>query len=306
MKRPVFRTLGAVGLALFALAACKPSMQGAAGADPDEVARLRAEIARLREENAQLRLSPALLAAEVDGAIRTSNEEKAVTAFKQLSDTFPVASETAYMRKRLETFLAQRRAQEDEEKKIAALGFKALPVTPSVSHDDMVLSLNSLAVAKRWIFDSWGDGWRFLDAEKDKKLLIARMNISSKARDPQLFGIAAYVADGSTLKRLGQLKYRFARWSSYGSFLGTQPDYRNEFSHSWRIPFSAGVPVSDEDLKHKPIYLVVTGAGCNQRVYDRFGQPPVFYVPGDCKSLKPSLTADDFRGGTLAVLRRLD
>ncbi|HTH78355.1 MAG TPA: hypothetical protein VL593_05195 [Ramlibacter sp.] len=309
MSRPVFRAcsaLGAVGLAVFALAACKPSMQGASNPGPDEVTRLRAEIARLREENAQLRLSPALLAAEVDGAIRSSNEEKAVAAFKQLSDTFPVASETTEMHKRLEAFLVQRRTQEEEEKKIAALGFKALPITPSVTHDDMVLSLTSLTLAKRWIFDSWGDGWRFLDAEKDKRLLIARMNISSKARDPQLLGIAAYVPDGSTLKRLGLLKYRFARWGSYGSFLGTQPDYRNEFSHSWRIPFSAGVAVSDDDLKHKPIYLVVTGEGCHQRVYDRFGQPPVFYVPGECKSLKATLTADDFKGGTLAVLRRLD
>ena len=105
MSRPVFRAcsaLGAVGLAVFALAACKPSMQGASNPGPDEVTRLRAEIARLREENAQLRLSPALLAAEVDGAIRSSNEEKAVAAFKQLSDTFPVASETTEMHKRLE------------------------------------------------------------------------------------------------------------------------------------------------------------------------------------------------------------
>lgn len=307
MQRFVFRAWQAAGLAVLVLAACKPSIGGGAGSsEPDEVAKLRAEIARLREENAQLRLQPALLAAEVDGAIRAANEEKAAAAFRQLSDTFPVAAETAEMRKRLEAFLAQRRAQEEEERKIAALGFKALPVTPSVTHDDMVLSLTSLAVARRWIFDSWGDGWRFQDAEKDKKLLVARMSISSKARDPQLFGIAAYVADGGTLKRLGQFRYRFARWGSYGAFLGTQPDYRNEFSHSWRIPFSAGLAVSEADLKRKPIYLVVTGEGCHQRVYDRFGQPPVFYVPGDCKSLKPSLTAEDFKGGALAVLRRLD
>jgi outer membrane murein-binding lipoprotein Lpp len=306
MQRPVFRTWGALALAVLVLAACKPAARNTASSDPDEVAALRAEVARLREENAQLRLSPAVLAAEVDGAIRAVNEEKAVAAFKQLADTFPVASETVEMRKRVETFLAQRRTQEDEDKKIAALGFKALPITPSVSHDDMVLTLTSLGVARRWVFDSWGDGWRFLDAEKDKKLLVARMNISAKSRDPQLFGIAAYVADGGTLKRLGPLKYRFSRWSSYASFLGTQPDYRNEFSHSWRIPFTAGVPVTEEDLKHKPIYLVVTGEGCHQRVYDRFGQPPVFYTPGECKSLKPSLTADDFKGGALAVLKRLD
>jgi len=114
------------------------------------------------------------------------------------------------------------------------------------------------------------------------------------------------LADGAKLRKLGTLRYRFARWSSYAAFLGTQPDYRNEFSHSWRIPFTAGVLVSDEDLKHKPIYLVVTGEGCHQRMYDRFGQPPVFYQPGDCKSLKPNLTIEDFKGGGLAVLKRFE
>jgi hypothetical protein len=301
------RSWKATVLAVVALAACKPSLQVGTNSDEvSELAALRAEVERLRKENADLRLSPTLLAAEVDAAIRAGNEEKAAAAFKQLSDTFPVAAETSEMRKRLEAFLVQRRAQDEEDKRIAALGFKALPVVPSVTHDDMVLTITSLNVARRWIFDYWGDGWRFLDAEKDKKLLVARMSISSKARDPALFGIAAYVADGATLKRVGHMRYRFARWSSYAAFLGTQADYRNEFSHSWRIPFSAGVPVSDEDLKKRPIYLVITGEGCHQRAYDRFGQPPVFYVPGECKSLKPSLTAEDFRGGALAVLKRLD
>lgn len=307
MMRIKCRTWLVAGLTLMTLAACKPALQGSAdGDEAKEVTALRAEVARLRRENDDLRLSPTTLAAEVDEAIRTANEEKAVAAFKQLSDTFPVAAETGEMHKRLEAFLAQRRALEEEDKRIAALGFKALPVSPAVSHDDTALTLTSVAITKRWFFDSWGDGWRFLDAEKNKKLLIARLNIASKARDPQLFGIGAYVADGDKLKRLGQLRYRFARWSSYGAFLGTQADYRNEFSHSWRIPFTAGVIVSDEDLKKKPIYLVVTGEGCNQRVYDRFGQPPVFYQPGECPSLKDSLSAQDFRSGTLAVLKRLD
>lgn len=306
MKRWSSHAPVALLLATLSLAACKPSIRITSSAEADELATLRTEVARLRKENADLRLSPTTLASEVDGAIRAGNEEKAAAAFKQLTDTFPVAAETAEMRKRLESFLAQRRVQEEEEKRIAALGFKGLPVNPSVSHDDMVLTLSSLGVAKRWIFDSWGDGWRFVDAEKDKKLLVARMNISAKAKDPQLFGIAAYVADGAKLKRVGLMRYRFSRWGSYGSFLGTQADWRNEFSHSWKIPFTAGVAVNEEDLKRKPIYLVVTGEGCHQRVYDRFGQPPVFYQPGECKSLKPQLSADDFKGGALAVLKRLD
>src|SRR5437868_1337977 len=142
-----FRATAAAMLALLALAACKPSsIRDEVFAPDPQLASLRAEVARLREENAQLRLSPNTLAAEVDNAIRTGNEEKAAAAFKQLSDTFPVAAETAEMRKRLETFLAQRRAQEEDEKRIAALGFKALPITPSVSHDNTVLAINSVAV----------------------------------------------------------------------------------------------------------------------------------------------------------------
>ena len=43
------------------------------------------------------------------------------------------------------------------------------------------------------------------------------------------------------------------------------------------------------------------------RVFERFGQPPVFYMPvEECKSLKPTLTLEDFKGGTLAVLRRIE
>lgn len=301
-----FRAPAAACMAALSLAACKPAIQIGSTSDAEQIAVLKAEVERLRKENADLRISPTALAAEVDNAIRTTNEEKAAAAFKQLADTFPVAAETSEMRKRLEAFLTQRRAQEEEEKRLAALGFKGLPVNPSVSHEDTVLTLSSLAVVRRWVFDSWGDGWRFLDAEKNKKLLVARLAISSKARDPQLFGIAAYAPDGDKLKRLGEMRYRFSRWSTYGSFLGTQADYRNEFSHSWKIPFTAGVPISDDDLKKKPIYLVITGEGCHQRMYDRFGQPPVFYQPGECKSLKPSLTADDFKGGALAVLKRLD
>jgi hypothetical protein len=306
MMRMDFRAAAAASLAALSLAACKPSTQGADGAQARELARLRAEVARLREETAQLRLSPAVLALEVDNAIRAGNEEKALAAYKELADTFPVASETSEMHKRLAAFVAQRRAQEEEEKRIASQGLKALPIAAAVVQGDTQLTLTSLSVVRRWIFDSWGDGWRFLDAEKDRKMLVARMNISSKAKDPSLFGLAAYVADGQKLKRIGQLRYRFARWSSYGAFLGTQADYRNEFSHAWKIPFTAGVSVTEQDLKNRPIFLVATSEGCNQRNYDRFGQPPVFYTPQDCKSLKATLTPDDFKTGSLAVLRRLD
>jgi hypothetical protein len=300
--------LGAAATAVAALAACKPAAAPAntGGVDPNDIVALRAEVERLRKENAELRVSPYNLALEVEGAMRSSNEEKAVATYKQLADTFPIAPETVEMKKRLETFLAQRRAAEDEEKRIAALGFKALPVNPNFAQGDVALSLASLTLNRRWTFDSWGDGWRFQDAEKDRKMLVARMNVSSKQKDPSLFGLAAYVPDGNKLTKVGDMRYRFSRWGSYGAFLGTTTDYSNEFSHRSRIPFTAAVSVGDDEVKKRPIYLVATKEGCHVRHFERFGQPQVAYMPVDCATLKPSLTADDFKGGALAVLKRLD
>jgi hypothetical protein len=203
-------------------------------------------------------------------------------------------------------FLAQRRVQEEEDKRIAAQGFKAVPVSSSFVRGDTALTLTSVGAAKRWTFDSYEEGWRFLDAEKDKKMLVARLNVASKSKEPSLFGLAAYAADGNKLTLLGAMRYRFARWSSYGAFLGTQADYRNEFSHSWKIPFTAAVAISERDLQRRPIYLVATSEGCHERHYERFGQPPVFYMPGACNTLKPTLTVEDFKGGALAILKRID
>lgn len=294
-------------LAALALAACKPaSSPTATGVDSNDVVALRAEVERLRKENAELRVSPYQLAIEVEGAMRASNEEKAVATYAQLADIFPVAPETAEMKKRLQNFLTQRRLGEEEEKRIAAQGFKGLPVNSNFTQQDVALSLASVAVNKRWTFDSWGDGWRFLDAEKDRKMLVARMNVASTQKNPSLFGLAAYVPDGNKLVKVGDMRYRFARWGSYGAFLGTTTDYGNEFSHRSRIPFTAAVSISEDDLKKRPIYLVATKQGCNARHFERFGQPQVAYMPVECPTLKPSLALDDFKGGALAVVKRLD
>ena len=102
------------------------------------------------------------------------------------------------------------------------------------------------------------------------------------------------------------MRYRCSRWGSYGAFLGTTTDYSNEFSHRSRIAFTAAVSVGDDEVKKRPIYLVATKEGCHVRHFERFGQPQVAYQPVECGSLKPSLTAEDFRGGSLAVLKRLD
>src|SRR3569623_1520864 len=86
MMGVAFLAPAATLLAALPLAACKPP-EIHIGPKPEaaEVVKLRAEVARLKEENDQLRLTPERLASEVDGAIRSANEEKAVVAYLQLA-----------------------------------------------------------------------------------------------------------------------------------------------------------------------------------------------------------------------------
>ncbi len=303
-------------LSLCVAAGCVPSAKPDARPAPatatpattntDEVESLRAEVMRLAVENAQLRLTPLALMAEVDAAVRAADAERARAALQRLAEKFPHSAETAAAGKRVKVLVARQRAAQEEVKRVAALGFKALRARPSFASGDTALDIGDAVIRKRWIFDSYGDGWRFLDAEKDKKYLVARMTVSSKSKNPPLFGVAAYVADGASMTQLGNLRYRFVRWKDFGAYLGTHADFRNDFSHHSRIAFSAGVAVGEAELKRRPIYLVATREGCHRRAYERFGQPPVFYVPQDCASLKRTLTLDDFKDGSLAVIKRID
>jgi hypothetical protein len=290
-------------LVLLAVLAFAP----AAAADyVTELEALRAEVARLRTENAQLRQTPALMAAEVDAAIKAGDAEKAKAALGRLTDKYPLSAETAQARKRVDALLARQQAAQEEAKRMAALGFKALKTSPYFRHGETSMGLTATGVVRRWIFDWHGDGWKFLDAERGRKFVTATVTVNSKSKDPLLFGIGAYVADGGKLIHVGKARYRFTRWRDYGAFLGTQADFRNDFSHSSRIPFSIGISVADEELKRRPLYLIATREGCNRRLYERFGQPPIQYVQSNCNSLKPTLTLADFKDGSLAVIKRLE
>ena len=109
------------------------------------------------------------------------------------------------------------------------------------------MRLTDTNVSRRWTFDLYGHGWRYLDP-KSQRMVTARVNVTTSNKDPALFGIGAYVADGAILRQVGTLRYRFARWADFGAFLGTHADFGNDFARSSRIPFTMGLAVSEDDL----------------------------------------------------------
>lgn len=312
--------LACASLALLA-AACGPAEKSSAPSAPvstpvaaagptgsataAEISALKAEIARLKAENAELRLTPAALSAEVDAAVKAGDIDKAMAPLKKLTDKYPSAPEALAATKQLEALVARKKAEQAEAQRLAALGFKALKQSPTYTADDVSIQLSSAAIAGTWAFDSYGSGYRVFEAERGTRFVTARVTVTSKSKDlkdPALFGIGVYTVDGAEMNLVGELRYRFARWDDYGSYLGNDADFRNDFAHSSSVPFSLGAQIEEDKLK-RPLYLVVTSEGCHKRRTERFERPPVSYVPGECLTLRSKLTVAEFKDGHRQILK---
>lgn len=269
-----------------------------------QVVELKAENTRLKAENAELRITPTALLAEVTKSVQGRNLAEAESVLAKLSAKFPDSGEAQSAAKLVGQLRSEEAKQLQEAARLAALGFKGLPITAKLTNADSTLQLRSAATSSRWIFDAYGNEWRYIEAEKGTTFITAKVTVSSEDKDPRLMGMAAYVAVGAQLKRVGSFEYRFARWDDYASYLGNDADYRNDFAHSSNIPFSLAATVNKDELKGD-IYLVATKEGCFTRSEDRFKNPPVWYYSSSCASLPRTLSLSDFNRDDLAVLKRM-
>lgn len=271
-----------------------------------QVEALKAENSRLRTENAELKETPSALLSNVTNLLDNRDISQAEEELEKLSEKFPESVEAKNASILLSKFKQDEEKKSAEASRLAALGFKALNVSAKTSSTESTLHVRSTAISSRWTFDSYGDEWYYKEPEKGQKFITSQVTVSSESKNPKLMGIGAYVADGGQLRRIGTFAYRFARWDDYASYLGNEADYRNDFAHSSDIRFSVAAAVSTDDLKKKPIYLIVTKEGCFSRSYDRFGNPPISYYSSACHSLPLTLTLEDFQEGQLVVARRID
>lgn len=288
------------------LAGCAaPSAPCASGtADSADVTSLRAEVTRLQAENRELRDTPDALFASFSTALSKEDTSTAEAALERLQSKYPNSAQARGASDQLAAFRKQQEQKAAEAARIAALGFKALKVSPRLDGDEASVQLRAVKKSGRWTSDAYGDEWHYREAEKGSVFITARATVTSKSKDPKLPGIGVYKAKGDTLELLGLLGYDFARWDDYGSYLGNTPDYGNDFAHRSSIPFSLGLSVTNEAAK-ETLYLVGTKTGCFERYEVRFGNPPVRYSEDACGSLPRTLKASDFADSHLSMLGRL-
>lgn len=219
------------------------------------------------------------------------NEAKAefqgiVENFKGTNDAKIASREITKIVKHLEKLKL-----EAERKK--ALGFKILKPKSNVKYGDLTLNFTKIWTGKRWSFDDYGSTYMLRDAKRGNKHVLARVSISSANNNPSLPPVFVYQMNNGELIRLGTLTYEFRRWKDYGTYLGNNADYGNDFAHSKTIPFNLGLQLPNEELVGKSIFIVMKKTGCFNRVTKKYGNPEIEYAKGSCNG-KHTLKVEDF------------
>ena len=202
------------------------------------------------------------------------------------------------------------KAIKEEKRKIElkkTLGFRILKPSSIIKIENLTLKFSSIQFKKSFTFDSYGDRYFYRTAERGSKYITARVSVSSEVKDPKLPHILAYRLKDGKLENLTGLgmEYRFRRWDDYGSYLGNEADYKNDFARTKTIPFSLGYEISESEFKGYPTYIVLHKTPSLSREYKRFDNPPVKYNP-DSYSFKRTLTVDDFdKDGDYILIKKL-
>ncbi|WP_053969751.1 hypothetical protein [Mangrovimonas sp. ST2L15] len=186
------------------------------------------------------------------------------------------------------------KAQELEEKRKRELGFKLVKSNSSIKLDDLTLKFSDIGLKGSFTFDSYGDTYHYRKADRGSRFITAKVSITSKSNDPNLPTIIGYIMKDGKLTSVTPigLSYRFRRWEDYGSYLGNDADYGNDFSKTSTIPFNLGYEINNDKINGEKIYLVLCKNRTVTRKYDRFDNPPISY--NGYSGFKISLNVDDF------------
>ena len=104
--------------------------------------------------------------------------------------------------------------------------------------------------------------------------------------------IGIYRYKDGKLFLVSEMGYKFARWKSYGHYLGNYADYSNDFAHTSTIPFSNAAEIKKDD-QNDVLFVVVRKKGCFERVDLGFSNPEVGYASSG-SNMATILSVDDF------------
>lgn len=238
----------------------------------------------------------------INELISSESFAEARNEISQLIEIFPISSEASTGKTLLAKIQEIEAKKEAEIQRIKALGFKAVKAQTTVTVDYNTVTFSGISVGSRYTFDSYSDEYRYRGAERGWKYVTATMTVKSTDNYARIPMCQYYLIEGDKMRKSSWFETRFARWSSYGHYLGNYTDYKNDFAHTSTIAFKIGAEVHEDDLK-KPGAIVMKHENVQRRNEDRHENPPVSYSSGLEFSYPDSLSIDDFSSGEYHVIK---
>ena len=263
------------------------------GPKQEDYDKLKSELTECKKTVEELSHTPQI---RLNAGQKFKNENdfpNAKKEFKELIQKFPGSEEAKTATLLLSEMDKAEQEQKEAEQKKKTLGFKILKENSSFKIGDVTIKLNSVNTGSQWVFDNYGSEYRYRSAERGEIYILSRVSISADTKDPNLPPIAVYKISNGNLALIGTMSYEFSRWKDYGTYLGNNADFGNDFAHSKTISFSCGISVSKTDIDDEAVFVVVKNSNCFNRSEERFNNPPVSYTEIDC-GIKNTLTIDDF------------
>ncbi len=263
------------------------------GVEQTEYDKLKAELTECKETVEELQNTPQVRLSNGQQYLSKNDIINAKKEFNALIEKFGETEEAKKAKSLIAEIEKEEKVKKEAEERKRTLGFKVLKENSSVIAGDVTVKFNSVSTSGNFIFDRYDDSWRYRDAERGEIYVLANVSVSSKIKEPKLPPISVCKIENGVLSLIGTLEYRFYRWEDYGSYLGNDADYGNDFAHTSTIRFSCGLSISKEDINNSAVFVVVKNENCFYRNTDRFGNPPVSYSSSGC-NLKSTLIVDDF------------
>jgi len=263
-----------------------------------EISKLKQKLDLCKQENYELQNSPQNRLLKAKKFFHQKEYEKALVEYKNIIDKYPGSDEYKISKKEYKKVKNKLEKIKSEKARIKALGYKAIKAHIKFKINDVKMNFQKISIKRRWTFDSYGREWYYRDAEKGNSFIVATVKISSDKKNPKLPIISAYEMKDGVLHYIRMFTYKFRRWSSYGTYLGNEADFKNDFAYTKSIPFTLAVEVEKSVLKN-PIFIVASKIESTAREYNRFSNPPVSYtILGLPKNI---LSIEDFENDNILI-----
>lgn len=241
-----------------------------------QVELLENNIRSLRDSLSILKFPADQRLTEINELVNNNELGKAKKAIANLKKIFPKSNEAKLCDNVTTKIEDLERKAKEEEDRIKALGFKAIPqqVTFKIDYNKVVLS--DIKIGKTYIHDDYGSEYRYNEADRGYKYVLVTMTVTSDINDPKIPDLQIYSINGGEMSRETFFYTNFARWDDYGSYLGNDHDFGNDFAKKGTVKFKLAAEVTDDVISGK-FAIICKKENTLKREVNRYGRPAVKY-----------------------------